>query len=92
MSENVESDINLSNFNSEEEYEDTLANHIDYLIGIILTKGGPQYQNEVAEILMDNTSLPSLRKALIDFIVEQDKEHRFLKRRDRRKEINITNL
>ena len=51
------SDINLSNFNSEEEYEDTLANHIDYLIGIILNKGGPQYQNDVAQILMDNTSL-----------------------------------
>ena len=54
-------DLNPANYGSTEEFEDTLANHIDYMIGLIFKKSGTSYQNEVVEILIAGQSLEDIR-------------------------------
>jgi len=64
-------DISASNFESEAEYEETLANHIDYLIGTIV-KSDPKsnlYQHSIARALATSGSLLEIRKELINLIV-----------------------
>ena len=42
---------------TQEEFEEELANQIDYIIGIILRNGGQSYQNEIIEILINYDQL-----------------------------------
>lgn len=46
-------DFKKSHHQTEESFEDEIVNQIDYIIGIVLKKGGHQYQDGIIQILIE---------------------------------------
>ena len=55
-------DLDLKNYNTQEEYEEDLANEIDYIIGVVLKKSNQTFQSELIDILIKSESLLAMRR------------------------------
>lgn len=69
-------DLDPASYASKEQLEETLANHIDYMIGLIFKKSGTLYQAEVVEILIAGRSMEDIRQRLYVILVENRLLHR----------------
>jgi len=67
--QDMDEDLCVNNFTSEEEYEEELVNQIDYMIGLIIRKTNTQYQPDVGYVLANSSSFMEMRNNLIRLII-----------------------